>query len=265
VDHPDEVYKLLYERVKERNQIYYNKFPRDVRRVRDILKYLNQNKVVLPNGGHLTTRRFLQLGLNFGGTGGLDDIHALVLRASSELQYTGTFSYKLLQAILSEQSFDGNLIYAILHEAIYCQESPSVWSADRILSSDPSLRCFNYDAIAQEADDVPAYFTGEMIYPWMFTDYTELRKLKPIADHIAQIGDWPRLYNLEKLKCNQVPVNSAIYVDDMFVEFELARKTAKAIGNHKLYVTNTMMHDAVRSRCSEVMGELFRLSKRVEG
>ena len=99
----------------------------------------------------------------------------------------------------------------------------------------------------------------------MFTDYAELRKLKDIAEDIAQIGDWPRLYNLDKLKESKVPVSSAIYVDDMFVDFELARKTAKAIGNHRTFITNTMMHDAVRARCNEVMGELFRLSKRVEG
>ena len=51
----------------------------------------------------------------------------------------------------------------------------------------------------------------------------------------------------------------------MYVDFELARKTAAAIGNHKTFITNTMFHDAVRTRCTEVMGELFRLSKRVEG
>lgn len=99
----------------------------------------------------------------------------------------------------------------------------------------------------------------------MFSDYAELRKIKPVADHIAHIGDWTQLYDLEKLKNNTVPVNSAIYVDDMYVDFELARKTARAIGNHKIFITNTMMHDAVRAKCNEVMGELFRLSKRVEG
>lgn len=104
-----------------------------------------------------------------------------------------------------------------------------------------------------------------MIYPWMFTDYAELRKLKDIAEYIAQIGDWPRLYNLQKLKENKVPINSAIYVDDMYVDSDLSSKTAKEIGNHRTFITNTMMHDAVRARCNEVMGELFRLSKRVEG
>lgn len=262
VDHPDDVYKALYEKVKERNEIYYKKYPQDVKRVRDILKHLKENEIILPSGGQLTPRRFLQLGLAFGGTGGLDGIHTIVLRAASELESNFTLSYKLLQNIEQEQSFDGNLIYAILHESIYCQQAPSVWSANRLIKSYEGY--FDYETLVEKPDDVPVYFTGEMVYPWMFTDYAELRKLKPVAEYIAQIGDWPRLYDLEKLKENTVPVNSAIFVEDMYVDFDLSRKTAKAIGNHKVFITNTMMHDAVRTKCNEVMGELFRLNKRVE-
>lgn len=35
-------------------------------KVRDILRYLEGTKVTLPNGGNLSTNRFLQLGLDFG-------------------------------------------------------------------------------------------------------------------------------------------------------------------------------------------------------
>lgn len=37
--------------------------------VRDIIAYLESNDVVLPNGGHLTPRRFQQLGMDFGMSG----------------------------------------------------------------------------------------------------------------------------------------------------------------------------------------------------
>ncbi|KAF8463594.1 alpha/beta-hydrolase [Kalaharituber pfeilii] len=261
VDHPDEVYKALYEKVIERNEVYYKKFPQDTKQVRDILKYLHEQQITLPNGGHLTPRRFLQLGLSFGTVGGIDGVHDIVLRAASEISTYGKLSYKLLQTIEQNQSFDGNLIYAILHESIYCQKAPSVWSANRLLSEN---EMFNYELMAAKDESVPVYFTGEMIYPWMFTDYTELRKLKPVAEEIAQIGDWPILYDVDKLKANTVPVNSAIYVDDMYVDFDLAHKTAKIIGNHKTFITSAMMHDALRTRTSEVMTELFKLSKRVE-
>jgi hypothetical protein len=35
-------------------------------KVREILRHLDVNKVVLPNGGNLSANRFLHLGLDFG-------------------------------------------------------------------------------------------------------------------------------------------------------------------------------------------------------
>jgi len=46
----------------------------------------------------------------------------LVFRASKELETIGKIGYKTLQLIQQAQGFDGNPLYAILHEAIYCQE-----------------------------------------------------------------------------------------------------------------------------------------------
>lgn len=53
--------------VEKRNAVYYKKYPQDVRRIRAILAYLDENDVTLPNGGRLSPNRFLQLGIKFGG------------------------------------------------------------------------------------------------------------------------------------------------------------------------------------------------------
>jgi len=45
----------------------------------------------------------------------------LVFRASKELETIGKMGYKTLQLIQQAQGYDGNPLYAILHEAIYCQ------------------------------------------------------------------------------------------------------------------------------------------------
>jgi len=45
----------------------------------------------------------------------------MVFRASNDLELFGKLSYKTLQTIEQSQGFDGNPIYAILHEPIYCQ------------------------------------------------------------------------------------------------------------------------------------------------
>ncbi|KAI4285243.1 MAG: hypothetical protein L6R38_000780, partial [Xanthoria sp. 2 TBL-2021] len=64
------------------------------------------------------------------------------------------------------------------------------------------------------SNDEPIYFTGEMIYPSMFRDYTSLRNLAPTADILAQMTDWPTLYSPSCLATNEIPVYTSIYVDD---------------------------------------------------
>ena len=44
--------------------------------VRTILSYLDTNVVTVPNGGHLTPRRWLQLGIDFGMHGGFPSVIA---------------------------------------------------------------------------------------------------------------------------------------------------------------------------------------------
>jgi len=101
-----------------RNQVYYKKYPLDVERVRGILKHLEKEDVRVPNGGRLTPRRFLGLGLAFGGHGGIDGVHHLVQRAHTDIKVLGHLSYKILQSIQGNQSFDGNPLYALAHEPI---------------------------------------------------------------------------------------------------------------------------------------------------
>jgi hypothetical protein len=44
-----------------------------------------------------------------------------VFRASNDLELFSKLSYKTLQLIEKHQPFDGNPLYAILHEPLYCQ------------------------------------------------------------------------------------------------------------------------------------------------
>lgn len=58
------------EKVKLRNEAYYEKYPEDVERVKRIMLYLQQNDIRLPSG-KLTPARFQQLGILFGFHGEL--------------------------------------------------------------------------------------------------------------------------------------------------------------------------------------------------
>ena len=252
---PDEVYRRLYKKVIQRNEAYYEKFPGDVERVKAIASYLKRfgdGKIKLPSEGSLTRRRFRQLGIAFGAHGGLDLVHDIVLRAHNDIEAFGHITRPSLSAIDRAMPFDDALIYAILHEPIYCQGEAPKWSAHRLMGEYP---CFDLS----KPDDSPVYFTGEMVYPWMFEDYSELRKVEDVANRVADDKDWPALYDEEQLARNEVPVYAAAYTEDMYVDFELSMETARKIKGCKVFSTNVMFHNAIRAKMDEVVKQVFAL------
>ncbi|KAL4988581.1 Alpha/Beta hydrolase protein [Aspergillus falconensis] len=250
VNGPDPVYSRTYEKVIERNQAYYAKFPEDVGRVKKIVEYLKHNKVSVPSGT-LIPERIQQLGIMFGMHGGLDSVHDLILRAANDLEVFGFLSQPTLVAIDSFGGFDSNVIYAILHESIYCQGEASNWSADRLRSSNP---VFNIDTTAPEI-----LFTGEMIYKDMFDSYTELSQIKEAAEILASTTEWPALYDEAQLAKNEVSVYAATYIEDMYVHYVHAQNTAAKIKGIKQFITNVMYHNAIRSKTDELFQQLFAL------
>lgn len=258
VNGPDEVYRRLYKKVIQRNEAYYSKFPEDVARVKTIMKYLarfGDGKIKLPSDGNLTRRRFRQLGLMLGFHGGLDHIHDIVLRASTDIEAFGHLTRPALSAIDSATSFDDNILYAVLHEPIYCAGQAPKWSAHRLIEEFPIMAL---DSDAKSGDE-PIMFTGEMIYPYFFEDHSELRKIQDVAEMVAADSDWPPLYDEQRLAENSVPVYAASYVEDMYVDIDFSLETARKIKGCKVFTTNIMFHDAVRSKMDDVLKQAFAL------
>lgn len=127
---------------------------------------------------------------------------------------------------------------------------PTKYSADRVLNTLPAFVHTSPDG------DQPVYFVGEMVrrcarncrlitdlhmkvFRDMFQDYAELSGLQEVADLLASKTDWPELYNEAQLGKNEVDVYAAIYVEDMYVHFDLARETASKIRKCKAFITNT--------------------------
>jgi hypothetical protein len=259
VDQPDAVYEALTQQVIKRNEVYYKKYPQDIRRVRNILSHLDSKQVILPNGGRLTPSRFLQLGMSFGMHGGIDAIHQLVFRASNDLVLLDKVSYKSLQSIQQQQPFDGNPLYAILHEPLYCQGKAANWSAARAIQRHDQ---FSWQQMKAQAGTVPVYFTGEMIFPDMFNDYANLRLWKGAAEILAKDDSWAPLYDLEQLAKNEVKVSAVTYFNDMYVDFNFAQQTAAKTKNTEQYITNQLVHDGISEDPGDVMKKLFKISKR---
>ncbi|EEP76161.1 hypothetical protein UREG_01010 [Uncinocarpus reesii 1704] len=121
VTNPEPVLQKTFGKLQERNRAYYQKFPEDEERVRNILCHLEKNDVSVPDGGALTPERFLSLGISLGMRGGLDYIHDIVLRCSNDLEVYGFLTRPTISSVESASTFDNNILYAVIHEAIYCQ------------------------------------------------------------------------------------------------------------------------------------------------
>ncbi|KAK4043636.1 Alpha/Beta hydrolase protein [Parachaetomium inaequale] len=269
----DEVYTATYKKLTERNAAYYKKYPEDIPAVRRLTDYihwlhLEGTGIPLPSGGNLTVPLFLTLGLAFGGHGGLDEVHSLILRLATDLGQFRKFTRASLAAFESHISFDTHPIYAILHEAIYNTKQKgapaSDWAAYRVgRALKPFAWLDDAPAFLQSTPATdPLYFSGEMVYPFHFDGTTgpELARLKEAADILAATDEWDEdLYDEAQLRRNNVPVYAVSYVDDMYVDFELARETAALVRGIKVRETNGWYHDAVRSKSEEVFAALFKL------
>jgi hypothetical protein len=214
----------------------------------------------LPSGGTLTARRLLTLGMGFGTHESVDSVHEMIFRMHSDLEQFNFITRPALSALEAMgPSFDDNIIYAILREAIYCQGEASKWAAERVGRSLKEFDWISGSPSSFNSKDQPLYFSGGMIYPFMFDTYPELKKVKEVAQIIAHYKDWPELYDEEQLAQNEVPVYAATFVDDAYIDFGLVQETLEKVGSCKQFITNTMYHDAIKSKTAEVMKELFAL------
>jgi pimeloyl-ACP methyl ester carboxylesterase len=263
--HIDDVLKKTFSKVTKRNKVYFNKFPQDQDALKQIVKHIEDEggELALPAGGTLTTPRLMNLGYSLGFHGGIDSIHSTILSLKASLDQFGFLSRACLSSLEAVMSFDTNIIYAVIHEAIYCDGAvASDWSAQRVGSQMLGYWWLREDRAKQEPDE-PLYFSGEHVFPFFFDTYDELRSLKQVAEKLAKKNDWPRLYDEQKLRDNKVPVYAASYIEDLYVDHDLASATAKMVKNLKVYETNMLYHDAVRSKTDEVLPKLFALRDEV--
>jgi len=245
---PDDVYRATYRRVVEKNRRYYERYPGDAQRARDVADHLAAHDVRLPTGDRLSPRRFQQLGIAFGASDGFEKVHYLLEDAFVHGAAGPELSYTFLRGFENAFAFQTNPIYAVLHEPIYCQEEASNWAAERVRAEDPEFEL---------SPDRPVFFTGEMVYPWMFDEYRHLRRLKEAAEILAAYDGWPRLYDVAALRANTVPCAAAVYYDDMYVERTFSEETARDLQGIRLWVTSEYEHDGLRSYGEQVLGRLL--------
>ena len=249
--HADEVYQATYKRVQDKNDAFFAQFPSAQVQCQKIADYLLDNDVRLPNGQRFTVEQFQMIGINLGRSNANVPMYYLLEDAFVEVNGKETLSYAFLNAMLAEQSYQTNPIYAILHESIYCQHSASNWSAHRVRNSFPQ---FNY----QKGDTFQ--FTGEMVYPWMFEQFECLKPLQEAANLLAESTDWADLYDVQALANNTVPVACAVYAEDMYVEMQYSLETLKGVPNSKAWITNEYEHNGLRADGERILDKLIQMA-----
>jgi len=231
----DDIYRATYVRLVDKNRAYFARYPGDRARARDIVRRLEAEDIRLPSRDRLTARRFRQLGLWLGDSAGFELLHHVL-----ELPFgSAAFLHDIERAV----AFARNPLYATLHESSYADGGATQWSAARVLP----------DEVITEG-----YFTAEHVFPWMWEDYEALHPHAEAAELLADHA-WPRLYDAEQLRRNEVPVAATIYVNDLYVERAMAEVTAEAIGGLRPWITNELEHNGLRADGERVLGRLIDL------
>ncbi len=252
----DDVYRATYRQLIKKNNLFYKRFPDDANVVRRIVRHLRENEVALPTGEILSADRFLQLGLSFGfnvSGNSMNTIHYLLENAFVEQSDSQSLSSGFLSEVERRSEFNNHPIYALLHEPLYCEGKASNWSAEKVRSE--------FSEFA--AQSVPAFFTSEMIYRWMFVQYNSLKPLQGLAELLAVYDSWPGLYDAHRLRRNKVPVAACVYYNDIYVDRLISEQTADIISGAKIWITNEYEHDGLRQDGVKILDRLFDMLKDV--
>jgi pimeloyl-ACP methyl ester carboxylesterase len=234
----DEIYGATFARMLERNRRYYERYPDDRTRVRELVARLDAEDFRLPSGDRLTSRRLRTLGNALGMSDGYEKLH-YVLELPPD-------SPAFRHDVEPGMGFARNPIYAIIHEACYADGGATRWSAERVLP--------------EQYATTPELLTGEHVFPWLFEDYGALAPLRDAAEILAA-HEWPRLHDPSVLASNEVPAAAAIYADDLYVERRFSEETAASIRGLRPWVTSEYEHNGVRADGARVLGRLIDLAR----
>ncbi|MDF0533617.1 alpha/beta fold hydrolase [Shewanella sp. A32] len=247
----DEVYRATYSRVLTKNRDFFRRFPDAQPLLNTLADHLRTHEEYLPNGDLLTVEMLQLLGINLGMMQGAEAVYYLLEQALIDGPEAKIVNPLFADHFTQLLSYHTNPLYVLLHEAIYCQQSSSNWAAHRIRAE--------YPEFSPDASDL--LLTGEMVYPWMMQQISNLQPLQPCAELLASKQDWPMLYDARALASNTVPVTAAIYSEDMYVEREFSLETAASVAHLKYWLTSEYEHNGIRMDGEHILDRLIALNR----
>lgn len=250
---PDDVYRHTLAATARRSDEFFATFPGSEERVWGIVEHLDTVEEHLPSGEGLSVERLQTLGIQLGIDSGFRALNFQLETAFVNTAEGRRLSDVFLREVEEIVSFVRRPLYAVLHESIYSRGAATAWSAHRVREEFPEF------SPNRRRGDGPFRFTGEMVFPWQFEQDPALVPFASSAGALARKDGLADPYDEGKLKENAVPVAAAVYVDDMFVPYELSLQTAEQIAGIKLHITNEYQHDGIRQDGYNIVSKLLDL------
>ncbi len=287
---PEDVYRALYKRVIQANERYYEKYKDDVDKVKEIVEWLakpmtkdgedkegSKNRkncgVVLLNEQRLTAQGFMTLGRHFGrGQAGFELVHSIVVRMEKDIKTQNSLTSETIDYFLVSGGAGFKLHqrpgYGAWHEGIYCSglmDSPPNWAAQRVGEQQGGghFRWLERDFNGSVREDVPLYFSGEMIHDFMLEEAGPAASpFKKHADELAHRAQWSTLYDVGQLKRNVVPVRALIYPEDMYVDSGFSLDTVAMVqGCREVQAPSDWLHGSIKTRPKDVWKALLSAAR----
>jgi len=223
--HPDDVYALCYDKMRDASERYYRRFPEHRDRMRRLVDHADAGDIVLPDGEVVSRSRLRSVGSALGMNEGWQTLWSLLERDHR----SNAFRYDLMNAM----PYGGrNPLYFVFHESSYADGHATRWSAERTEPDD-------------FRDDV-TLFTGEHIR----RDWTEtvpaFQPWREVALELAEF-EWPHLYDRVAIETSGATGAAAVYANDVYVPLEFSLETGRLLPGVELWVTSEHEHNGLRS------------------
>lgn len=246
-----EVYEHTFPRMQAKSEQFYARYPQDRARVAALADRLADGGVQLPNGDPFTVERLQTLGSSFGMKPSFERVHWLLDGAFAADDGTADAASPIADDFLADvvAATASHPLYWPLQEFIYADgelERPIDWAAQRVRDTMPQ---FSVDAR-------PLLFTGEAAFPWMFEQEHALQPFRGAVELMMSDTHFGKIYDAGQLARNEVPLQAAVYVDDMYVDSTLSLDTLAHVGNSHYWATNEFEHDGVHG--GKVFAHLYR-------
>ena len=239
-----EVYAHTFPRMAKKTAQYYERYPQDAERVAALADRLDAGDVELPDGSPMTVERLQLMGSDFGMKPCFERMHWIMDHAFEDAD--GTLSNLGSDPVVSDD-FLANA-YARTSTA----SNPLYWTLQEFIYADGDTMPIRWAAAAEKAKHAefdpkarPLMFTGEAMFPWMFEQMPELKPFKPAMNLLMEDTDWDHVYDQQRLAANEVPLQAAVYFDDLYVDSSMQLDTLGRVGHSHAWVTNEFEHDGL--------------------